>query len=95
MIKQIRPNHYNLVHSSFQCPRSDFIFLATKQTTLLIINLKYNQSKAYITCTMAPHPLSASLSTAFSKACDTVSNRSSGSYIIMIVIVKHCFYVDG
>ena len=38
------------------------------------------EPKTYITCTMAPHPLSASLSTAFSKACEMVSNRSSGSY---------------
>ena len=31
-------------------------------------------------CTTAPHPLTASLSTAFMSACDIVSNRSSGSY---------------
>ena len=37
---------------------------------------------AYITWTTAPHPDTASLSTAFISACEMVSNRSSGSWRI-------------
>ena len=42
--------------------------------------VKVNCEAAHITCTIAPQPENASLSTAFNNVCDIVSKRSSGSY---------------
>lgn len=42
-----------------------------------------------MTCTTAPQPDNASRSTAFNRACDVVSNNSSGVYNIHIAIHTH------
>lgn len=92
----------SLVHPGLQGSCDDLVFFTAREpkspsiTCTPVIPPKHNlctcNGCTYMTCTTTPMPDTASLSTAFSIACEMVSNRSSGSCVFKQISKKQVFF---